>query len=250
MTPLTSFLETRSTCAAVVLVAVLHAAVLFGFAQYDHTRPSIGQRPTAPVYEQPLAVVFVAGHTAPVQTQHAYVQPLVRAPVPKPAPTPSARGVWAAERSAQVKEEPAGASQRAGPTDVREQHAVPPRLLAQPTPSAPSVPSAPAAVHSEEASPEPAQLLQAAKPDYAYNPQPDYPVLLREQGVGGVVWLRVWVDSEGLPGEIKLAKGSGYRLLDDAALRAVQQWRFTPARRGGNKLASWVEFPIRFTLNG
>ena len=92
--------------------------------------------------------------------------------------------------------------------------------------------------------------LQAGKPDYAYNPQPDYPMLLREQGVGGVVWLRVWVDSDGHPGEIKLAKGSGYRLLDDAALRAVRLWRFVPAKQGAQSLASWVEFPIRFTLNG
>jgi periplasmic protein TonB len=94
------------------------------------------------------------------------------------------------------------------------------------------------------------QPTQNARPDYAYNPQPDYPMLLREQGVGGVVWLRVWVDSKGQPVEIRLAKGSGYRLLDDAALRAVKQWRFIPARNGEQRLASWVEFPIRFTLNG
>jgi protein TonB len=94
------------------------------------------------------------------------------------------------------------------------------------------------------------QPIQSARPDFAYNPQPDYPLLLREQGVGGVVWLRVWVDSDGRPVEIKLAKGSGYRLLDDAALRAVKLWRFIPARLGEQRLASWVEFPIRFTLNG
>lgn len=91
---------------------------------------------------------------------------------------------------------------------------------------------------------------QGVQPDYAYNPQPDYPMLLREQGIGGVVWLRVWVDSDGRPVEIKLAKGSGYRLLDDAALRAVKLWRFIPAKNGEQRITSWVEFPIRFTLNG
>ena len=93
------------------------------------------------------------------------------------------------------------------------------------------------------------QTTQSARPDYAFNPQPDYPMLLREHGIGGVVWLRVWVDSEGRPAEIKLAKGSGYRLLDDAALRAVRLWRFIPAQNGTQRLASWVEFPIRFTLD-
>lgn len=89
-----------------------------------------------------------------------------------------------------------------------------------------------------------------ARPDYAYNPPPDYPLAMREQGIGGVVWLRVWVDGDGRPGEIRLARGSGYRLLDDAAMRVVRHWRFVPARSGDQTLASWVEFPIRFALSG
>ena len=89
-----------------------------------------------------------------------------------------------------------------------------------------------------------------ARPDYAYNPPPDYPLVMREQGIGGVVWLRVWVDGEGRPGEIRLVRGSGYRLLDDAAMRAVRHWRFVPARSGDQTTASWVEFPIRFALSG
>ncbi len=88
--------------------------------------------------------------------------------------------------------------------------------------------------------------VQSARPDYAYNPHPEYPSLLRDQGVGGVVWLKVWVASSGEPGKITLLRGSGYRLLDDAALRAVQNWRFLPAKQGQQALASWVEFPIRF----
>lgn len=92
------------------------------------------------------------------------------------------------------------------------------------------------------------QPSQHARPDYAYNPQPSYPRLLREQGVEGVVWLRVWVDSDGRPTEIKLAKASGYRLFDEAALRAVQKWSFIPAKNGSQQIGSWVEFPVRFTL--
>ena len=93
-----------------------------------------------------------------------------------------------------------------------------------------------------------AGAVSKARPDYAYNPAPDYPLLLRERGVEGVVWIKVWVEVDGCPGEIVMAKGSGYRLLDEAALRAVRQWRFLPARRGDQALAGWVEFPIRFSL--
>ncbi|MFC5771755.1 energy transducer TonB, partial [Thauera sinica] len=115
--------------------------------------------------------------------------------------------------------------------------------------SQPLAPQAAASSPAPSAVPE-TPPVREAHPDYAYNPAPAYPPLLQEQGIGGVVWLRVWVDGDGRPREIRLAKGSGYRLLDDAALRAVRNWRFIPARRGDEPLASWVEFPIRFTVSG
>ena len=95
-----------------------------------------------------------------------------------------------------------------------------------------------------------AQPLQTARPDYAHSPKPAYPLALRDLGVSGVVWLRVWVDDTGRPQDIEVSKGSGYRLFDEAALRAVQQWRFIPAKNEQQSLASWVEFAIRFELNG
>ena len=95
-----------------------------------------------------------------------------------------------------------------------------------------------------------AEPLATARPDHAYSPKPAYPLALRDLGVSGVVWLRVWVDKTGRPQEIELSKGSGYRLFDEAALRAVQQWRFIPAKNEQQSLASWVEFAVRFEING
>jgi len=94
------------------------------------------------------------------------------------------------------------------------------------------------------------QALVTARPDHAHSPKPDYPLVLRDLGISGVVWLRVWVDDTGRPKEIELAKGSGYRLFDEAALRAVQHWRFIPAKSEQQSLASWVVFAVRFELNG
>jgi len=45
---------------------------------------------------------------------------------------------------------------------------------------------------------------------------------LREQGIEGVVWLRVRVDCDGRPQQINITLASGYRLFDEAALHAVQ----------------------------
>lgn len=95
-----------------------------------------------------------------------------------------------------------------------------------------------------------AKPLQTARPDHAHSPKPAYPLALRDLGVSGVVWLRVWVDKTGRPREIELAKGSGYRLFDEAALRAVQHWHFVPAKNEQQSLASWVEFAVRFEING
>ncbi len=89
-----------------------------------------------------------------------------------------------------------------------------------------------------------------ARPQHHLNPPPDYPLILRQRGIEGTVWLRVRVDRSGLPEQIVLFKTSGYRLFDEAALRAVARWHFKPARSQGTAMASWVEFPVRFTLQG
>ena len=232
MTSLASFLNTHSSRAAVVVAALLHGVVLFGIAQYQPTHSSTGHQQAATGEYHPVTFVFVAAQTA--VPSHV---PLSR-PAPAPIPLPANK--------------PAAQPQTQHPLAVQQALPIVSPSTSQnlaDTAAHDTKPFAPAIAHFDETRLE-TQPLFAAEPDYAYNPQPDYPVLLREQGVGGVVWLRVWVDSDGYPSEIKLARGSGYRLLDDAALRAVRLWRFTPAKRGDNRLASWVEFPIRFTLNG
>ena len=114
------------------------------------------------------------------------------------------------------------------------------------TSSKPPVPKGGRATQALEALSE----QESAQPTHALNPPPDYPITLRQRGIEGTVWLRVRVDRSGLPEQIILFKTSGYRLFDEAALRAVARWRFRPARSNGQYLASWVEFPVRFILQG
>lgn len=112
--------------------------------------------------------------------------------------------------------------------------------------------SKPPVLNEGRATPGPDVLSQQeyAQPTHILNPRPDYPITLRQRGIEGTVWLRVLVDRSGLPEQIILFKTSGYRLFDEAALRAVARWRFRPARSNGQYLASWVEFPVRFILQG
>lgn len=82
----------------------------------------------------------------------------------------------------------------------------------------------------------------------AGNPAPAYPVAARRAGREGRAVLRVVVSSTGEGREIRIAESSGTPSLDDAALAAVRQWRFTPARRNGEAAEDVVLVPVSFTL--
>jgi len=47
---------------------------------------------------------------------------------------------------------------------------------------------------------------------------------------------------------VELKSTSGSERLDQAALDAVRQWRFVPAKRGSEAIAAWVVVPISFSL--
>jgi protein TonB len=84
--------------------------------------------------------------------------------------------------------------------------------------------------------------------DYLQNAKPSYPSLSRRLREQGTVLLRVLVSAGGEPKQIQLLKSSGYPRLDDAALRAVEDWRFVPAKRGHEPLEAWVQIPLQFSL--
>lgn len=80
------------------------------------------------------------------------------------------------------------------------------------------------------------------------NPQPDYPLLSKRLREQGEVILRVYVTSEGSAGPVEIHTSSGYSRLDNAAKRAVERWRFMPARKGDRPVDTWVLVPIRYSL--
>lgn len=234
----------RRDALAVLGSAAVHATVLLGAWQFWAHRPMQPPR-------QPSAVV--------IPLQLGQLRLLAEAPA-APPPAPSMEKPRQAPAQRRIEPPPLPAAPEAAahpPAPVVPSPALPapeaPPPVAHPAeaPTAPALPSPVAAAAAEApASATPHPPVRKAQPDYAHNPPPDYPRLLREQGVGGVVWLRVWVQADGQPGDITVSKGSGYRLLDESALRAVRQWRFLPARHGSQALASWVEFPVRFSISG
>jgi protein TonB len=103
-------------------------------------------------------------------------------------------------------------------------------------------------VEEEENSSSLSSRVIEAVPLYKRNPPPVYPRRAKRRGYEGVVVLEILVNKQGRPAEIKIVTSSGYGVLDRAAERAVRQWVFEPATRGEEKIAMWVQVPVRFQL--
>jgi protein TonB len=75
---------------------------------------------------------------------------------------------------------------------------------------------------------------------------PIYPALARSAGVQGVVIIEAIIDVNGDVASAKVLRS--IPLLDDAALEAVRQWKYTPARLNGEPVPVVVTVTVNFTL--
>lgn len=76
----------------------------------------------------------------------------------------------------------------------------------------------------------------------------EYPPALFQDGVGGTVELRLFVDSAGgvVPDSTRLERSSGHPALDSAALAAAPRLRYAPGTRAGVPAAMTFVQPIHF----
>lgn len=85
--------------------------------------------------------------------------------------------------------------------------------------------------------------------NYGSNPKPNYPGIATSRGWEGTVRLLVRVSIDGYSEEVTIQRSSGYDVLDEAAIEAVEKWKFIPAKRGDTPVSSSVIVPINFVLN-
>ncbi|REK24020.1 MAG: TonB family protein [Planctomycetota bacterium] len=78
------------------------------------------------------------------------------------------------------------------------------------------------------------------------NPPPLYPADALRGRWEGRVMIRVTVTTDGTVRNASIYRSSGWRSLDAAALGAVTNWRFSPARRAGQAVNHEVVVPVRF----
>ena len=77
--------------------------------------------------------------------------------------------------------------------------------------------------------------------------KPDYTEEARRRGVEGDVVLEIVVRSNGTVGDVRVMQGLGGG-LDQRAIDAVRQWKFSPARRFGTPVDVMVEVAVEFKL--
>ena len=86
-----------------------------------------------------------------------------------------------------------------------------------------------------------------APPRLIYEAQASYPEAARRRGIEGDVILDVVVLANGMVGDIRILRGLGWG-LDEQAVNAVRQWRFDPAVRFGEPVDVMVEVAVEFAL--
>ncbi|MDH5911378.1 energy transducer TonB [Vibrio splendidus] len=88
------------------------------------------------------------------------------------------------------------------------------------------------------------------KPSFSSRPTPpNYPRQARRRGVEGVATYEVWLDAEGKQIKQALVNSSGALMLDNAALDAIKQWKFSPHTVNGRAIAHRLQIPVRFRLD-
>lgn len=76
---------------------------------------------------------------------------------------------------------------------------------------------------------------------------PKYPEDAMRDNLEGIVYLNVWITAEGTVKKAEVLK-SDAAVLNQAAIDAVRQWEFTPAKKDGKPIAVWVTIPFKFRL--
>ena len=84
--------------------------------------------------------------------------------------------------------------------------------------------------------------------DAARNRRPNYPEASRRRGEQGVVRVELLVDPNGRVVDVRVLESSGFSALDAEAIKAVRDWRFRPAQRGGLPVAGSITTAVHFRL--
>lgn len=85
-------------------------------------------------------------------------------------------------------------------------------------------------------------------PRTIHDPDPEYSVEARKEGVEGMVIIGLVVDKFGQPTDVKIVSPVGYG-LDEKAIESIKTWRFEPARKAGEPVSVYATVEVAFHLH-
>lgn len=77
--------------------------------------------------------------------------------------------------------------------------------------------------------------------------KPTYPKLAKEKEIEGIVALEILIDEQGRVRQANIISGPGFG-LENAALQAIYQFRFSPAKVEGSSVAVKIRYNLKFVL--
>ncbi|MCD4706516.1 MAG: energy transducer TonB [Candidatus Sabulitectum sp.] len=101
---------------------------------------------------------------------------------------------------------------------------------------------------SEEMGP-PRFMAVEVIPVCTYRPAPAYPELASLAGVEGMVTVWIYVKPDGTVADVQLYNSSGVGSLDEAAMAAAWNTRWSPARNNGVPVGVWTSVGYNFELS-
>jgi periplasmic protein TonB len=84
------------------------------------------------------------------------------------------------------------------------------------------------------------------KPVITKQVPPRYPEVARKAGIQGTILVRVLISKEGRVQQAEVLRGKD--IFHKAALTAVKQYHFSPAKQNDRPVPVWMALPIRFRL--
>jgi protein TonB len=207
--------------------------------------------PLPRVRPAPPRIVTPAPTPRPVEPTPTMTPNLLDAPAPPRAAAPNVEGSLVPSTMPSAPAPAVGAPAGAGRLFAGGDLLVPPGPSASAGSGAPGPRGqgmAPAGSGSTQVAATGTGLTALARPLGGYQTKPDYPESARRDRAEGVTLLRFEVLTTGRVGEVVVARSAGHRDLDRAAIDAIRQWQFEPARRGATAVPVWVTLPVRFEL--
>lgn len=212
---------------ALALSVCVHALLGGAIAAFLMSDPAPDRLPQLDLSALELSFAEEVQEAPPLASPPPDVKPAEPTPQTPPQPPPP-------DVPAPTPPDPLAAAETESPAPPPP----PPEKRRAPTPPPPSPSSAAAPRQATvEAPPRPRRMIK-----------PDYPRGARARGEQGEVELEIEVGANGRVAVARIVRSSGYAELDDAALAAVRDARFIPAKSGNTSVPSVARLKLRFQL--